>query len=102
MIWRRWNEGLLEASPAALADKTILYNDLWGRLLILAPLDMAIQAIYPSAGYNASMSVGATGLIYGPGGDGRDFAALKWNVPLAKTPWPKFRGNGRNTGRLER
>jgi hypothetical protein len=55
-----------------------------------------------SYGYG-SPAVGPTGMIYAAdcgivfGG----FSALRADAPLARTPWPKFRGNARNTGNLQ-
>lgn len=34
-------------------------------------------------------------------GTWRDFSALKGLIPLAKTPWPMFRGNPQHTGRVD-
>jgi hypothetical protein len=50
-----------------------------------------------------SPAVGPTGDIYAPDcgvAFGRGFSALRAGVALARTPWPKFRGNARNTGNL--
>jgi hypothetical protein len=30
----------------------------------------------------------------------KSFGALRADVPLAQTPWPKFHGNPRNTGNV--
>jgi hypothetical protein len=49
-----------------------------------------------------SSAVGPTGTLYVPdiikvwGG----VSALRNSVPLASTPWPRFRGNTRNTGNV--
>ena len=50
-----------------------------------------------------SPAVGPTGAIYVPdcGVAGRGFSALRAGASLAHTPWPKFRGNARNTGNAQ-
>ena len=96
----RSGEGVVEAAPIALADGSVLCNDRRGALLVCVR-DMNIKAMswLDAHGY-ASMTVGPTGTIYGPGGDSRSFTALQNKVPLAQSPWPKFRANPRNTGAL--
>jgi len=48
---------------------------------------------------SGSPAVGESGTIYLPG-MWLGLVAIRAHSPLAKTPWPKFRGNPRNTGNL--
>jgi len=58
------------------------------------------QEMYYLYGYGyGSPAIGPTGAIYVPGPGG--FIALRAGVSLARTPWPKFRGNARNTGNAQ-
>ncbi len=98
-LWNRWNEGVIESAPLALADGSISYVDRWG---VLTGLDLERNTKWgfylDTRGYGG-LTVGATGMIYAPG-DSTGFSALRANVRLAPTPWPKFQGNVRNTGNL--
>jgi hypothetical protein len=63
-----------------------------------------LQWMYNLFGYGyGSPAVGPTGAIYVPdrGVAGVGFSALRAGAALARTPWPKFRGNARNTGNIQ-
>ena len=47
----------------------------------------------------ASPAIGADGSLY-IAGDYKKFCAMDTRRPLARTPWPKFRANARNTGHV--
>jgi hypothetical protein len=88
-----------ESTPVVLADGTILcfWNaGLWGFSAERDGLWNYSVLLY----HYGSPAVGPTGTIYVPdatkaiGG----LAALPNGVPLARSPWPRFRGNARNTG----
>jgi hypothetical protein len=49
---------------------------------------------------SASPAIADSGTIYVPTAMTHQLHALRAISPLAKTPWPKFRGNSRNTGNL--
>lgn len=91
----------LVASPVALGDGTICFVN----ILQMAAVDTRDNWRWSywlgSAGL-VSPAVDPGGMIYTPymrlGFDG--FAALRTHVPLARTSWPKFRGNARNTGNV--
>jgi outer membrane protein assembly factor BamB len=93
-----------EATPIVLADGTIVTV---GRPELLSDFsaEMVLQWRYHLARYGyGSPAIGPTGTIYVPGACPtiwRGFLALCNNVPLARTPWPKFRGNARNTGNIQ-
>ena len=62
-----------------------------------------VQPMYYLYGYGyGSPAVGPTGAIYVPdcGGGGGAFTAVRAEASLARTPWPRFRGNARNTGNI--
>jgi len=49
-----------------------------------------------------SPTVSAKGTIYLPTfNDTLGFSAIAYGVPLGRTPWPKFRGDLRNTGNAQ-
>jgi len=102
---RKWEQPApftdpFEASALVLANGTIVHVSRYGMV-------MNVNCSYPEQnwmfyishqGY-ASPAMSPEGLIYTPS-DFVRFSALKNSVPLARTSWPKFRGNPRNTGRL--
>ena len=93
-----------EASPLVLANGSICGVSRYGMLSYASPEGVE-QSMYYLYGYGyGSPAVGPTGAIYlfdcgaAPGGG---FTALRAGVSLAHTPWPKFRGNARNTGNVQ-
>jgi outer membrane protein assembly factor BamB len=94
---------LLETTPVVLADGSICCVLHSGMMWYFSPEEVA-RGMYYLAGYGyGSPAVGPTGAIYVPdctfprGG----FTALRAGASLARTPWPKFRGNARNTGNVQ-
>ena len=92
-----------EASPVVLADGSICCVSRYGMLCYVKPEGVE-RCMYYLYGYGyGSPAVGPTGAIYVPdcgiafGG----FTALRAGAALAHTPWPKFRGNARNTGNVQ-
>lgn len=53
--------------------------------------------LYPCGAFSPAVSDSGTIYVFG---SWYDFIALRGKAPLAGTPWPKFRGNSRNTGNL--
>jgi len=97
--WPRWNEEPIDASPVALANRTVGYLSRRGLLLTLDENRQPVCKYYcHGAGY-ASQAVGPTGVSY-VAERVFLFSALDSVLPLAQSPWPKFRGNPRNTGNL--
>jgi outer membrane protein assembly factor BamB len=88
-----------EATPLVLADGTICHISRYGMMMDVEPERSQLKWMFfvSQQGY-ASPAVGPQGTIYIPS-DGSGFTALKNSVPLARSAWPKFRGNPRNTGR---
>jgi len=81
-------------SPLAFADGSIGFL---GGIMVLMDKDRQPRWIIELDYYGgATPAVGPTGVIYTLSGE--NFIALKNTVPLARTSWPKFRGNAANTG----
>jgi outer membrane protein assembly factor BamB len=100
---RKWEQPTtftdpFEASALVLADGTICHVSRYGMLMDFDTEQFGLDWMYfvGQQGY-ASPAIGAKGTIYTPS-QFENFVALRTTVPLARTPWPKFRGNPRNTG----
>jgi outer membrane protein assembly factor BamB len=102
--WENVQEGPIENSAVALADSSMCFLSYYG-LLSNRDRDHALRWNYYLYGFrHGSPAIGPTGTIYVPdnsiGNFGAGFTALRASTPLAQTPWPKFRGNARNTGNV--
>jgi outer membrane protein assembly factor BamB len=94
---------LVETSPVAFANGTVAYIAGSGLLYYVNP-EGALQAMYWQCGCGyGSIAVGPTGAIYVADGNINEggFTSLNAGVALAPSPWPKFRGNPRNTGNIQ-
>jgi len=92
-----------DASPVVLTSGSILSVSRYG-LLGYVSAEGAGQGLYYLCGYGyGSPAVGPTGAIYAPDSSvpWSGISALRAGVSLARTPWPKFRGNARNTGNVQ-
>jgi len=93
---------LINASPTALADGSLCFVSGYGWIITFrSPADWK-WALYAFGSRYASPAISTSGTVYlgayvAPQAPG--MLALHATVPLAKSPWPKFRGNPRNTGR---
>jgi hypothetical protein len=97
--WRRGVDELIDASPVALADKSVCCISRLGLLLDLDP-QRVMQWTYYVYGYGyACPAVSPSGKFY-LSDRGVQFSSVPAGVPLAKSPWPRFRGNARNTGNI--
>ena len=91
-----WHD-FFEAPPLILKDGSICHISRYGMLMCLDP-EMNLQWMYYLNGHgSASPAVGRDGTLYISSGS-VEFFALSNAKPLGETPWPKFRGNSRNTG----
>jgi outer membrane protein assembly factor BamB len=91
-----------ETTPVVLADGSICYVAYLGTLFSNSP-EGVMRRLYYLSGYGyGSPTVGPSGAIYVPdrGIGFGGFTALRAGASLAHTPWPKFRGNARNTGNI--
>jgi outer membrane protein assembly factor BamB len=93
----------MEASPFVLGDGSIGCISRYGTLYFTNP-EGVMRPMYNLFAYGyGSPTVGPTGAIYTAdngiafGG----FSALRAGASLGRTPWPKFRGNVRNTGNAQ-
>jgi outer membrane protein assembly factor BamB len=97
--WPRPMDDSVEASPIALSDKSVCFVCRTGALIAVGPeRDLLWGHFCDGYGY-ATPAVSTTGTLYLPE-KGNLFSALPAGVPLAKSHWPKFRGNARNTGNI--
>jgi hypothetical protein len=92
----------MKASPAVLADGSIGCVSRYGMFCYASP-EGVVKFKYNLTGYTyGSPKVGPSAAIYvtdyGVGFGG--LTALRAGASLAHTPWPKFRGNTRNTGNI--
>jgi outer membrane protein assembly factor BamB len=91
-----------ETSPVVLANGSICCVSSFGVLWYISPEEV-MQYMYNLRRYGyGSPAVGPNGAVYVadysiPSGA---FTALRAGTSLARTPWPKFRGNSRNTGNI--
>jgi outer membrane protein assembly factor BamB len=91
-----------ETSPVVLGNGSVCCVTRYGMVCYVTP-EGVIQPMYYLYGYGyGSPAVGPTGLIYVPdaGVAFGGFTALRAGVELGRTPWPRFRGNARNTGNI--
>jgi hypothetical protein len=98
-LWYANCDALVEAAPLVFADRSVCFKAQY--LLVCQDQKWEDQEWVFNAWTTATASptVGSTGTIFTPGGvGGGSFWAVKGRQPLGKTPWPKFRGNTRNTG----
>lgn len=96
-----WDRGTdrIDGTAAAVADGCVYFVYRGGQL-VCYDQDRGhkwLQYIYPCGA--SSPAIGDQGTIYLPGMT-FGLVAVRAQVPLARSPWPKFRGNPRNTGNL--
>ena len=94
---------LFETTPIVLADGWICCTSRFGMLWYESPEAVERYMYYIGGASYGSPAIGPTGAIYVPDRSvfaGCGFTALRAGAALAKTPWPKFRGNARNTGNV--
>ena len=92
-----------EASPVAFADDTVCCVPRSG-LIWFHNRDGTVRGTHYLSSFGCgSLAVGPAGTIYAADGEIAfgGFSALRADAPLARSPWPKFRGNARNTGNLQ-
>ncbi len=103
--WERFGDENypIDASPIVLANGSIGCVSRSGLLWYVSP-EAAVQDMYYLSGYGyGSPAIGPTGAIYVPNNEVPygGLSALRSGTALGRTPWPKFRGNARNTGNLQ-
>jgi len=97
--WGNPYENLVEASPLALADGSVCWVGQFGDLLNISSADPpANWKEYLYGHGHSSPAISSNGTIF-INGEWTNFFALQASIPLARSPWPKFRANPQNTGR---
>jgi outer membrane protein assembly factor BamB len=91
----------VEGAGAALADGTLLFtgtDEGIGKLYSWVPDGVLKDVTSVGGPITGSLSIGADGTVY-VGSTSKGLRAYKGIVPLANSPWPKFRGNPAQNGR---
>ena len=94
--WEATVDDFIVPTPLILADSTICFESGWGVMFNMG-LEEGFNWKFVPVGRN-SPAVAPSGEIYVS--DATRFTAIRSKVPLARSPWPKFRGNARNTGNV--
>ena len=90
----------MDATPVIAANGTVLFVFRGGEV-VGCDHDRTYEwglHVYPCG--LASPAIADSGTIYLPTAMTHRLVAIRGSSPLARTPWPKFRGNSRNTGNL--
>ena len=98
--WDQPCDEVVEASPMALADGSICVVPRCGSLNVRDEAGRYQWHYWVGIYGYAAPAVGRDGTIYVPC-HYHEFHAIHARVPLAKTSWPKFRANARNTGNVK-
>jgi outer membrane protein assembly factor BamB len=97
--WIRPIEEPVEASPIALSDKSVCFVSRTAQAVDVDPQKL-LQWTHYCYGYGyATPGVSSAGILYLPE-KGELFSGIPIGAVLAKSPWPKFRGNAENTGNI--
>jgi outer membrane protein assembly factor BamB len=97
--WRYQTGSYVMSSPAIGSDGTIYFGSHDNYLYALNP-DGTLKWRYLTDGYvRSSPAIGSDGTIYFSSDDGYLYA-IQGSGQLANTPWPKFRHDLKNTGRV--
>ena len=95
-------DGLVKATPAAFSDGSVCFVSGWGWIISFLSPGNCQWKLFSFENRSASPAAAKSGTIYLwdylPEQKPRMFA-LHAAVPLARSAWPKFRGNPQNTGR---
>ena len=92
-----------DTSPVVLENGSICCITRYGMLCYEDPEGVLHSKNYLYGYGYGSPAIGPTGAIYLPDRSlaGAGFTAIRAGAALARSPWPKFRGNARNTGNVE-
>ncbi len=97
--WRFKTGNAIKSSPAISSDGTIYFGSDDGFLYALNK-DGSLKWNFKAGGeITSSPGIGSDGTVYFTCEDGYLYA-LYGSAPLANTPWPKFRHDLKNTGRV--
>jgi outer membrane protein assembly factor BamB len=95
-----WGAGLVEATPVALADRSVCFNSYYGPPTAVGQDNKIKWTSEVEFHGHASVGIGPDGTLY-VNCHQAGLYALEGAAPLAASPWPKFRGNARNTGNVK-
>ena len=103
--WKAWEfltEGYVKSSPAIGADGTLYIGSYEGKVYALNGATGSKIWEFPTGGYvGSSPAIGADGTVYVLSMNGKIYAlASRSTGGVAQGPWPKFRGDARNTGQV--
>ncbi len=99
----RYKTGEWVRSTAVIGkDGTIYFGSSDGYLYALDSNGRLLWKTKPgeSEGFGSSGTVSAEGVLYIGNWDGNLYAIMVSSEGIANSPWPKFKGNLRNTGRF--
>jgi outer membrane protein assembly factor BamB len=102
-FWHPQTNGFGESTAATLANDTVVFMGRNGYVMAVPVEDGARDFVWNFWLYGPTYSsplVSPDGKIYVLG-QSVGLQALQRDVPLAKSPWPTFRGNSQRTGRVQ-
>ena len=93
--------GGIRSTPAIGVDGTLYVSSTDGKLYALEAASGATKWTFSTGGGVSSPTIGADGTVYLGSQDGKVYAVASSSVGgLADSPWPKYKADARNTGRL--
>jgi hypothetical protein len=98
-IWERRLEEIIGATPLIAAGDRVYIVSHWGDLRTFQQGKADHSYFYLYHFGHASPTLGSDGTLYIPG-KYKLLYALDVRQALAQSPWPKFRGDIRNSGRV--
>ena len=99
--WEVQTGSLVRSSPAIGSDGTVYVGSLDKKLYALNGANGVKKWEFQTeSGVASSPAIGSDGAIYIGSYDRRMYAILSESLGLAKSPWPKFRANNQNTGKI--
>ena len=101
-IWEFLTQGTVDSSPALGADGTLYVGSSEGKLYALNGATGQKVWEFDTGGYvGSSPAIGTNGTVYVQSTSGKLYALRSRSVGgVAQGPWPKFRGDAQNTGRV--
>lgn len=97
--WAFETRGVVRSSPAVSADGTIYFGSEDKSLYAVAAHGTKRWEFATAGAIRSPPAIGADGTVYIVSADGNLYA-IKGTAGLANSPWPKYRGNLRNTGNV--
>jgi outer membrane protein assembly factor BamB len=102
MKWEQPHSDPIVTPPLALSDGSVCFLSGSGVIINLA-VPHQFKWYRFLGGNNSMAAIAPSGTIYAGGhvlNQGQVIYALETKVPLAESPWPKFRADPQNTGRV--